>query len=552
MPYDLRTEAWIPFLRRDGTAEWGSPSFLTDGLSGDNPIVDLAPPRPDFRGALLEFLIGLATVAFLPRTEEAWRKRWDTPPTPDEFTERLADLPDAFRLDGEYPRFMQDFRPLDTDTKPIAGLLIDMPGEQGLKNNTDVFQRGRDLTLGLPAAAMALITKQTYAPAGGAGYRTGLRGGGPLTTLIDPQNPERGERPPLWHKIWMNVPLVRALPHADDIPRIFPWMASTRHSNAKKGGKPTYPDDGHPLQQFFALPCRIRLEIQATEGCCDLTGEPSPGLAQAFETIPGGVQYLGWTHALSPHYVAKPGDVERLPLHGRTGGVGWRDWAGLIFGQKKTVGKGHSQTTHQTQWPAEVVSTFLNSRARLISSPRLTLHTFGYDMDNAKAREWTEGRMPLWPALNGEAEQQLATLSEELTAAAYNARSALRQAYRTAFYDHVHDKPDPPPMLEAALWAETEAPFFKAISQLAEGTAKKADDVREEFERSLRTIALRLFDETCPFNLVRQPRQQVEARNALRWALRTNKEREHADRKRLEGKSGRGKSATAEQGELIT
>lgn len=547
MPYDLRTEAWIPFLRRNGTVEWGAPSLLTDDLTGGNPIIDVAPPRPDFRGALLEFLIGLMTVALQPADEEEWRQFWDDPPPPEELAEWLTKLPEAFNLDGDGPRFFQDQGPLDADPKPIAGIFIDMPGDQTLKNNADLFQRGIELRLGLPMAAMALIAKQTYSPAGGAGYRTGLRGGGPLTTLVDPQDLEGGERAPLWQKIWANVPLVPDPHAASDIPPIFPWMAPTRQSNPKKGGAPTYPADGHELQQFFTLPCRIRLVFEAGEGRCDLAGEVSPALVRAFETVPYGVQYMDWPHALSPHYAPKPGEPGWLPLHGRTGGIGWRDWAGLIFGQKKSVKKGKSETPLPVQQPAGAVSTFLNERASFAGAKRLTLHTFGYDMDNAKAREWTEGRMPLWPVSDPAQADELSQLAAKLTEKASNALSALRQAYRTALYDHVHDKPSTPPTLDASLWAETEAPFFDAVRALAENPEAESEDAQDAFERKLRAITLTLFDGACPFTLARRPQQQVEARTALRWKLRTMREGEAADAAKAKSKR---KLKTEPQGEL--
>ena len=37
------------------------------------------------------------------------------------------------------------------------------------------------------------------------GYRTGLRGGGPLTTLIELQEYQGNQQTPLWRKLWLNV-----------------------------------------------------------------------------------------------------------------------------------------------------------------------------------------------------------------------------------------------------------------------------------------------------------------------------------------------------------
>jgi hypothetical protein len=50
-------------------------------------------------------------------------------------------------------------------------------------------------------ANAALLTLQINAPAGGAGHRVSVRGGGPLTTLRLPRDPEAG----LFHRLWSNV-----------------------------------------------------------------------------------------------------------------------------------------------------------------------------------------------------------------------------------------------------------------------------------------------------------------------------------------------------------
>ena len=190
MPYDLRVESWLPFRRRSGVVEWLPPHAIADQLAND-PIVALAAPRPDFNGALLEFLIGLISVALALPDEDAWEDLAGTPPAPDYLRKRLMALPDAFTLDGGGPRFLQDYTAADFAGQadlPIENLLIDAAGENTQKLNKDLFvKRGRADVLGRPAAAMALITLQGYAPSGGQGHRTSMRGGGPLTTLVEPR-----------------------------------------------------------------------------------------------------------------------------------------------------------------------------------------------------------------------------------------------------------------------------------------------------------------------------------------------------------------------------
>jgi len=142
MAYDLRFEPWIPWRRRSRRVEWGPISLLTDNLAGD-PVVALAAPRPDFNGALTEFLIGMLAVALAPRDEADWLALWQQPPTPELLEERLRALPEAFFLDGDGPRFLQDFCAKDlegSEILPIERLLIDAPGGQALELNKDLCQ----------------------------------------------------------------------------------------------------------------------------------------------------------------------------------------------------------------------------------------------------------------------------------------------------------------------------------------------------------------------------------------------------------------------------
>ena len=81
---------------------------------------------------------------------------------------------------------------------PIAALLIEQPGDKTLKDNTDLFiHRGQMQSLCPACAAAALYTLQAFAPSGGKGHRTSMRGGGPLSTLLKGRN--------LWESVWLNV-----------------------------------------------------------------------------------------------------------------------------------------------------------------------------------------------------------------------------------------------------------------------------------------------------------------------------------------------------------
>ena len=136
---NLIRSAWLPFRRRSGRVERVEPFRVTDGI-GDDPFVAFAWPRPDFNGAAHEFLIGLLATTAAPDNEDAWDDWWATPPAPEVLAARFKTVAHAFDLDGPDHRFLQDQEMLDSaKEKPVAALLIDAPGAQALRNNTDLF-----------------------------------------------------------------------------------------------------------------------------------------------------------------------------------------------------------------------------------------------------------------------------------------------------------------------------------------------------------------------------------------------------------------------------
>ncbi len=503
MSFDLRTARWIPWRRRDGTVTWGPIAMLTDYVcvepsAAANPVVAVATPRADFDAALQEFLIGMLTVAMAPRDETAWRERWDSPPSSAELQGALDALPNAFDLDAEDgPRFLQDFSAADLAgqvARPIDRLAIDSPGDESAKQGTVLFVKPeRFVALGRPAAAMALITMQTYAPAGGSGHRTSMRGGGPLTTIADPRVAASGvaaEEQPLWEMLWMNVETreawsERGTDGAADA-RTFPWLAPTRVSDNKR--PPVTPVEAHPLQAYFGMPRRIRLEF-GDAGRCGLTGREEERTATGFRTKNYGVEYATWKHPLSPHYESKG---EWLPVHPQPDGLSWRDGPQLSLRQS-IAGRE----------PAAVIVNAAR-RAKSLRRGEVRLHAFGFDMDEMKARGWATGVQPLFALENdgADAQQWLATLSGRLVDATVVAASAMSMAIKAALFERVEDAAGDYVVPKQQLWAKTESHFFGAVRDAVERglDLESVSDARRRFHAPLRDVVLTLFDQAVPMS----------------------------------------------------
>lgn len=459
MSLNLISDPWIPVRCADGSKRVISPWQMTE------PGIEMPDwPRPDLNIACLEFLVGLVYLADPPADIEDWDRR--AAPDPERLRDRLAEFAPAFNLLGDGPLFLQDREPLAGDPNSPDMLFIDSAGGQTARNNADLMVwRGRYAALDLPLAAMALYTFQAFAPSGGAGNRTSMRGGGPLVTLVDP-----GQG--LWPLIWANVPYGRTGSLQD-----LPWMRATRVSD---GGLETDPpaDSLFGAEAFFGMPRRLRL----VAGDTGITG-----IVQR----PYGTNYARWKHPLSPYYRMKPG-TEWLPKHPRAGRFGYRNWLGIVAREAKS----------------EVAELALSLRDWGPRRGGGAVIVSGWAMDNMKPRDFTLSSEPFLD-LSPEAEDRLVGLIQGAEAAGVALRGALepllaegeaREAEREAFF------------------AATESRFAAHLLALRAGADPRADWLAD-----LRAQALLQFDALATPGLDRretdQIRRIVDARRFLGLAF---------------------------------
>ncbi len=515
MSFSLLTEAWLPVRRASGSTLAIRPCDLTDGIDSD-PIVALDWPRPDFRMAGLEFLIGLLATACPPADDDGgWSTWWETPPAPATLQAAFAPFAHAFVLDGDGPRFMQDFEDFGGGANRVETLLIDAPGGQTLKKNADHFvKREAVTTMSRASAAMALFALQSFAPAGGAGNRVGLRGGGPLTTLALP--PWSGALP-LWHLLWANVPVGEA-PSSGEMPKIFPWLAPTRTSET---GRPTTPTDTHELQAYWGAARRIRLEFAANpEGApCDILGTMDSVVVRGWRQRPYGANYANWGHPLSPYYRQKPTDTEWLPVHAQPGGVGYRHWVGLLFADAADA---------PTRRAAGAILTFRGKRLLHVARTervRWRLLAAGYDMDNMKARGFVESEMPIVEPGRPAQTKEFVLLVRQLITGATEVAALLGRAVRRALFSDGAKVPLDAGLLNtvrARFWDATEPAFLDRVQDAA-GETVDAEAVRLAWLRDLALTARALFAEAAPIDATgadHRPDRIAAAAKGLDFALK--------------------------------
>ncbi|PWC10957.1 type I-E CRISPR-associated protein Cse1/CasA [Brenneria corticis] len=438
--FSLIESRWLPAVYADGRIDKISPQQLAD-----NDIIDLAWPRADFQGAAYQLLIGLLQTAYAPADDEAWEAIWQDG-LGDGWPQALALLSPAMWFGARKPAFMQDFDTLDCDAAAISALLIEAPGGNTLKLNKDHFiKRGTVNAVCPHCAAMALYTLQTNAPSGGQGHRTGMRGGGPITTLLMPDD----VRLPLWKKLWMNVVTREVIPSGGVDASVFPWLTATSTSDGSH--PPLTPENAHPLQAYWGMPRRIELDFTSVQpGECDLCGVESTSLLTHYRSKNYGIQYDSWRHPLTPYRRALKDDAAPLlSLKGQPGGLAYRDWLGLIVGTEDKLNR---------TFPATVVVQNASRR----EARKAGLWCFGYDMDNMKARCWYEHRVPLLRDSLREHKDYL-VLAVEL---ARDSVGLLRQSIKEAWFSRPKDVSGDFSAIDVAFWQETQPAFMRLCQAL--------------------------------------------------------------------------------------
>ncbi|MDS4057548.1 MAG: type I-E CRISPR-associated protein Cse1/CasA [Candidatus Contendobacter sp.] len=507
---NLINDPWIPVRCADGSSSRIRPHELT---VADNPVVALDAPRPDFNGALAQFLIGLLQTVCAPANEEEWEDWLWSPPASDILAQRFAPLAPCFQLDGDGPRFMQEFdRTLDG--KPIAfpasDLLIEAP------KGVDLFVKyGTVHGLCLSCAAATLWTLQLNAPEGGRGHFTSLRGGGPLTTLVlfDSHALPKGELVVLWQDLWLNVldrpAFISGATVSDDTPKQwFPWL-SPRENGC--GGKVSAAD-AHPATVFWAMPRRIcfDFDIEAV-GDCDVCGAGGVELITNCQSRPNGTKYEDWLHPLSPYYLNDK--KVWLPSHPR-GSFSYRWWPELVAGRPD-------------RRIARVIESF---HKRRLENVQFRVWAFGYDMDKNKPICWYEARLPLLDLTDEFKRLCLAGFAKQWVEAADEARKLLFFTLKQAWFKRPSDVKGDMSTIELAFWNDTEPAFYNGIRTFAESLEDNGDiqslqqRLNEGWHTALTQQARSLFDQwaTAGEWEYENPQRLANAYHMLRRGLHGN------------------------------
>ena len=502
---NLINDPWIPVQRKsDAPDTMIAPWQLTETT---DPIISLNAPRADFNGALMQFLIGLLQTCATPDNHDRWLDWLETPPDPKQLKTCFDQYAHAFELQGQQGIFMQDFEELNTEDRSIEKLLIDAPQENTIKENKDHFVKRKRIERLCPSCvAMSLFTLQLNAPSGGSGHRTSLRGGGPLTTLVILD--ENSELPnDLWRNLWLNVLEKQSMgaltgdQSISDDADIFPWLKETKTSEKNEQITPI---DANPLQMYWGMPRRIRIQWQAENSdYCNLCGKTYNRMVTHYQTKNYGINYLTetWQHPLSPY--REDNNRTLLPQHAQPGGLTYQHWLNMVEDGEKHLS-------------AKVVKRYRELVEKW--GEQFRLYAFGYDMDNMKARCWYETTFPLHKIpeeLRIDFSKRIRTLTETADKVAECVRSGIKKAW----FKRPGDVKGDSAFLKQCFYHHTESDFYQAAKELQEKLTDGTDrEILQSWHRTLCKAAMCLFDYWATRGDFTQadPRRIAKAREKLR------------------------------------
>lgn len=188
---NLLKDAWIAVRADDGAGPFRLLTYRELLCESGSWRVSL--PRDDLELACIQLLVCMTQIMFLPDDDDALEDRLDEPLSASAFEAGIEPCLDWFDLEHPTQPFMQTRGVQAKEVTPVQKLLIGLP--EG--NNHCFFNEpGEVAALSAPVAAIALFHQASNCPSFGGGFKGSLRGGAPITTLVD--------GPDLRSQVWRN------------------------------------------------------------------------------------------------------------------------------------------------------------------------------------------------------------------------------------------------------------------------------------------------------------------------------------------------------------
>lgn len=297
---DLLKDSWIP-ARNSSNGQARKLTLQELLCTGDQYTLSL--PRDDLEFAALQLLICLVQVLFTPDDKNNLENRIRSPMTETEFCSVIQNTADWFRVDHpDYP-FMQVKGVKARNPTPLDKLLA---GLDTATNSRFVNEPGLAEKVCGGCAAIALYNQANNAPSFGGGFKFGLRGTCPASTLIQSVKGFNDLRATIWFNILTSKTIRDEFNLLD--------------SNANN--EPTWVDhisnDGPILASTIGLlrglfwqPAHVELCQEGEGGKCSLCGDVENELYHGFNKAKFKYTVEGlWPHPHSPQLLlSKKGQI---------------------------------------------------------------------------------------------------------------------------------------------------------------------------------------------------------------------------------------------------
>ncbi len=203
---NLLTNAWIPIQHQGKYQKISYQQLLCGDQTGE-----LCFPRDDMELACLQLLCAITQVLFIPKDKKSLGQYVKEPITPEVYADACQGKMDWFDLDHPETPFMQIRGVKATQSTPMDKLLA---GVADGTNKAFVNPQGLAEALCGGCVSVALFNAANNCPSMGGGFKGGLRGSTPITTLINGRT--------LRETIWLNVLT------EDAAEFVMPWYQETK------------------------------------------------------------------------------------------------------------------------------------------------------------------------------------------------------------------------------------------------------------------------------------------------------------------------------------
>lgn len=347
---NLLTEAWIPVR----PLPIGAACKITlRQLLCENGQWELSLPRDDMELAALQLLVCTAQAFWPPQDTTELKRRIGAQLSMEEFDSGCGQYRDWFQLDHPQYPFMQVRKVNAKDPTPMDKLLA---GLTGATNSCFVNEPGLGACLCGGCAAIALFNQASNAPSFGGGFKASLRGGAPITTLV------QGDH--LRQTIWFNVLCEERLS------QIVPWHQVTKEQQPTwvasiKAGETIPAQTIGVMRGLFWQPAHIELMPPQGEQPCSCCGFTEKQVYLGFNKAKFSYTVNGlWPHPHGPRIsTVKKGEREEKFTSFTTSAPAWTQLSRFVVQRQTTDGK------EEGQEPAAVV----RQAQGLLSKLRLTV-----------------------------------------------------------------------------------------------------------------------------------------------------------------------------------